>query len=140
MNVHSHARQKGKKGDKKREKEKRKTSTNRCRWRLRERAPPSVLSRRGVATPGVVSSAACAVILARYFSSSRACTCSTRSRTFLPQQIAHLISLSFLSFRQTLRTHLRNCIFKKIRDRSPNRNARENFGFYNCKIIVKIIY
>lgn len=82
--VHSRARQKGKEkgvrgrgggeGGKKREKEKGKTSTNRRRWRLRERVPPSVLSRRGAATPGVVSSAACAVTLARYSWSSRACT------------------------------------------------------------------
>lgn len=40
-----------------------------------------ILSQRGVATPGVVSSAACAVILARNSSSSRACICSPRCRT-----------------------------------------------------------
>ena len=37
------------------------------RWRVREHSPPSFGLRRGGATPGVVSSAACAVILARSF-------------------------------------------------------------------------
>lgn len=33
---------------------------------------------------------------------------------------------------------LRNCIKKKkSRDQSSNRNARENFGSYNCKIIIE---
>lgn len=83
-------REKGKK--KKREKEKGKTSTNRCRWRLREYASRSTLSRRGVATPGVVSSTACAVTLARNSSPSRACTCSAPGRTFSPPELSSFIS------------------------------------------------
>lgn len=139
-NVHSHARQKGKRRGgrnegKKREKRQRTGVGGACANVHR----PSVLSRRGAATPGVVSSAACAVTLARYSSSSRACTCIARSCTFLHSSP----NLSFLFFYQTLRIrHLRNCILKKkiIRDRLPSRDARENFELYNCKTIVEITH
>jgi len=63
-------------------------------------ATPGYYPRRGVGTPGVVSSAACALIVARYSSSSRACTCSASCRTSsqtavsLPSHLVFSFSLS----------------------------------------------